>query len=93
MWLPLGQPLEPPVLHPPHADQDIYAELRLSSRLEIHISFSSIISNMYRYTVNIQYSILVYQTHYLRAKNFHIDSQLQKFNYLSSLAAAQEQGE
>ena len=51
-----------------HADQDIYAEQHLSNRLEIHISFSSIISNMYRYTVNIQYSILVYQTHYLRAE-------------------------
>ena len=57
------------MLQPLHADQDIYAAKRLSSRLEIHISFSSIISNMYRYTVNIQYSILVYQTHYLRPKS------------------------
>ena len=26
LWLPLRRPLEPPVLQPPHADQDIYAE-------------------------------------------------------------------
>ena len=56
------------MLQPPHTEQDIYAELRLSSWLEIHISFSSIISNMYRYTVNIDYSSLVYLTYYLHAK-------------------------
>ena len=56
------------MLQPPHTEQDIYAELRLASRLEIHISFSSIIYYMYRYTVNIDYSTFVHQTYYLRAK-------------------------
>ena len=56
------------MLQPPHTEQDIYAELRLASWLEIHISFSSIIYYMYRYTVNIDYSSLVYLTYYLRAK-------------------------
>ena len=68
VWLPLRRPLETHMLQPLHSEQDIYAELRLSSWLEIHISFSSIISNMYRYTVNIDYSSLVYLTYYLRAK-------------------------
>ena len=66
--MPLRRPLEPPVSQPPHADQDIYVEQHLSSWLKIHISFSCIISNMYRYTVNIDYSSLVYLTYYLRAK-------------------------
>ena len=68
LWLPLRRPLEPLVLHPPHADQDIFAELRLSSWLKIHISFSSIIYYMYHYTVNIDHSSLVYLTYYLRPK-------------------------
>ena len=70
MWLPLRQPLEPSVLQTPHANQDIYAEQRLPSWLDIHISFSNIIFNMYHYTVNIDYSNLVYLTYYLRAKSY-----------------------
>ena len=56
------------MIQTPHADQDIYAAEHLSSRLEICISFSSIISNMYRYTVNIHYSILSFSTIYLHTK-------------------------
>ena len=81
LWLPLRRPLEPPVLQPPHADQDIYAEQRSPSWLEIHISFSNIISNTYRYTVNIDYSCLVYLSFTCALKNPNLARTVQGASY------------